>query len=126
MSRFKNDYAADGKATRYAARERAGFRCIRCDSPSVPGKILTTHHFDGDKANDEWWNLMALCQVCHLKIQNKVIPEIPYFFEHSEWAKPYIAGFYAKKYEGRIITREEAMERLDELLAYELKTNHTP
>ena len=86
----------------------------------MPGRILTTHHFDGDKANDEWWNLMALCQVCHLQVQTKVDPEIPFFLEHSAWAKPYVAGFYAKKYEGRLITREEAMSRLDELLAHEL------
>jgi transcription elongation factor Elf1 len=126
MSRFKNAYAVDGKQTRYAARERAGFMCIRCNSPSIPGKILTTHHFDGDKANDEWWNLMALCQVCHLQIQNKVIPEIPYFFSHSEWIKPYVAGFYAKKYEGRNITREEAESRIDELLAHESKERKEP
>lgn len=33
----------------------------------------------------------------------------------------YIAGFYAHKYEGRNITREEAEERMPELLAYECK-----
>jgi hypothetical protein len=126
MSRFKNDYAANGKAVRYAAREAAGFKCVRCKSPSVPGRILTTHHFDGDKANDEWWNLMALCQVCHLQIQNKVIPEIPWFFDHSEWMKPYVAGFYAKKYEGRNITREEAVARMDQLLAYENANSEKP
>lgn len=122
MRHFKNDYNRDGKEKRRAARERAGNRCIRCANPSVPGKILTTHHFDGDKANDEWWNLMALCQVCHLQIQNKVDPNVPYFLEHSDWAKPYVAGFYSKKYEGRNITRQEAEERLDELLKLELLT----
>lgn len=121
MRNFRGKYADNGKEVRRAAREAAGNKCIRCASPSVKGRILTTHHFDGDKANDEWWNLMALCQVCHLQVQAKVDPEIPYFFEHSAWAKPYIAGFYAKKYEGRNITRDEAMGRLDELLAYELK-----
>jgi hypothetical protein len=82
-------------------------------------RVLTVHHFDGDKANDEWWNKMALCQRCHLQIQTKVIPEIPYFFEHSGWMKPYVAGFYAFKYEGKNITREEAIQRMDELLSYE-------
>lgn len=82
-------------------------------------RILTVHHFDGDKANDAWWNLMSLCQRCHLQIQGKVDPRIPYFFEHSEWAKPYIAGFYGRKYEGRNLTRVEVMDRLDDLLAYE-------
>jgi len=120
MRHFKNDYNPDGKQKRQEARERAGNKCIRCGSPSVKGRILTTHHFDGDKSNDEWWNLMALCQVCHLQVQSKVDPETPFFLEHSEWAKPYVAGFYAKKYEGKLITRKEAEERMKELLAHEL------
>lgn len=119
MRRFTNDYNADGKQKRIEARAWAGNKCIRCGSPSVPGKILTVHHFDGNKANDEWWNLLALCQVCHLQIQGKVDPEVPFFLEHSEWLKPYVAGFYANKYEGKNITKEEAEARLVELLAYE-------
>lgn len=62
---------------------------------------------------------MALCQVCHLQIQGKVDPEIPYFLEHSDWIKPYVAGFYANKYERKNLSREEVMSRLEELLAYE-------
>jgi hypothetical protein len=49
-----------------------------------------------------------------------VNPDTPFFLPHSDWIKPYVAGFYAHKYEGRDITREEAESRLDELLAYEL------
>jgi hypothetical protein len=82
-------------------------------------RILTVHHMDGDKANCEWWNLLALCQRCHLTIQTRLNPELTYFLEHSEWAKPYVAGFYAKKYEGKLITRDEAVARMDELLRYE-------
>jgi hypothetical protein len=122
MRTFKNDYNPDGAQKRRDAREAAGNKCVRCGSPSVPGRILTTHHFDGDKANDAWWNLMALCQVCHLQFQAKVDPDVPFFLDHSEWAKPYVAGFYALKYEGRMITREEAVNRLSELLRYELAT----
>lgn len=96
MRRFTNDYNPDGKEKRREAR-------------------------DGDKSNDEWWNLLALCQKCHLQFQVKVDPEVVWFLEHSEWVKPYVAGFYANKYEHRKITREEAMTRLDELLAYELR-----
>lgn len=119
MRHFPGEYNADGAQKRREARERVGNKCIRCHSASVPGRILTTHHFDGNKANDEWWNLLPLCQVCHLHIQGKVDPNMPFFLEHSEWLKPYVAGFYAKKYEGRLITREEAEARLHELLAYE-------
>ncbi len=83
-------------------------------------RILTVHHLDGNKANDEWANTLALCQRCHLEIQGKVDPRVPWFLEHSTWFKPYAAAWYAKKYEGKIITREEAEERMEELLAYEL------
>lgn len=84
-------------------------------------RILTVHHFDGKKDNCEWYNLLALCQRCHLQVQGKVDPDIPWFLEHSEWLKPYVAGFYAAKYENRNITRQEAMRRLDELLSYEFR-----
>lgn len=40
-------------------------------------------------------------------------------FEHSEWIKPYVAGFYAWKYEGKNLTRDEVNLRLDELLSHE-------
>lgn len=83
-------------------------------------RIGTVHHFDGDKANCRWWNLLALCQRCHLAVQARVNPRQPYMFEHSSWVKPYVAGFYAAKYEGTPdITREAVMLRLDELLAHE-------
>jgi len=123
MRNFRNDYKPDGKKKREEARASVGHKCIRCKSSSVPGKILTVHHFDGDKANDECWNLLPLCQVCHLQVQVKVDPAIPFFLEHTEWLKPYVAGFYAWKYEGRKITREEAESRLDELLAHECLVN---
>lgn len=88
-------------------------------------RILTVHHLDGDKANDAWWNTLALCQRCHLQVQTTIDPRIPYFLEHSAWFKPYAAGFYAHKYEGRMIDRAEAERRLDELLAYELLTTQS-
>lgn len=82
-------------------------------------RIGTVHHMDGDKANCRWWNLLPLCQRCHLEIQGRVVPDIPYFLEHSPWIKPYVAGFYAFKYEGAELTREQVIKRLDQLLAYE-------
>lgn len=119
MRRFTNNYNPDGKEKRRQARESVGNKCIRCGSPSVPGRILTTHHFDGDKSNDAWWNLLPLCQVCHLHIQGKVDPEVPFFLEHTEWLKPYVAGFYAKKYMGLNLTRAQVEARMAELLACE-------
>lgn len=71
-------------------------------------RILTVHHLDGDKSRNLWWNLLALCQVCHLQVQAKVIPEQPYLWPHSDWFVPYACGFYALYYGGRHITRAEA------------------
>lgn len=118
---IQGEYSADWDEIGDRVRAEAGHRCIRCGRGHDPaaGYALTVHHFDGNKANNEWWNLMALCQRCHLRVQGRVNPQITYFLEHSAWAKPYVAGFYAKKYEGRMITREEAAARLDELLAHE-------
>lgn len=82
-------------------------------------RVATVHHLDGNKANCVWWNLLPLCQRCHLKVQSRVNPQQPYMLEHSEWFKPYVAGFYAHKYEGRTITREEAVADMARLLAFE-------
>lgn len=102
-------------------KEAASWHCIRCghynDQPS--GHVLTVHHWDGDKSNCRWWNLLALCQRCHLSIQGRVNPEQPYMFEHSNWIKAYAAGFYAFKYMGMEMTREQVEKGMDDLLALE-------
>lgn len=87
--------------------------------PHAQWRILTVHHLDGDKSNCRWWNLLALCQRCHLQIQGRLNPETPYFLEHSEWFKPYVAGFYAQKYLSQDLSRQEAIARMPELLALE-------
>lgn len=74
---------------------------------------LTVHHLDGDKANGAWWNLLVLCNSCHLQVQAKVIVERPWLFDHSEWFQVYVAGFYAKYYGGVDITREQAFNQLE-------------
>jgi 5-methylcytosine-specific restriction endonuclease McrA len=71
-------------------------------------RILTVHHLDGNKSNCKWWNLLALCQVCHLTIQGRVIPERAWLFHHSPWFVPFVCGFYASHYAQIEITREQA------------------
>lgn len=80
-------------------------------------RVLTVHHLDGDKGNCKWWNLLALCQICHLKIQGRVDPEIPWIFEHSEWFKPFVAGFYAHYYGNLNLSREEIERDLPRFLS---------
>ena len=119
-----NDYPENWTEIAWLTKVRAGWKCIRCGhAHSREGwRVLTVHHLDGDKANCVWWNLLALCQRCHLHIQAKVDPWQPYFFEHAEWFKPYVAGFYAHKYLGQSLTREETFARMSELLNLELVT----
>jgi hypothetical protein len=139
-----NDYPANWKEIASEVKAAAGWRCVRCGHPHEhpghhepcdehcdasrhPGglndgrqRVLTVHHLDGDKANVRWWNLAALCQVCHLQIQAKVSMEQVWPLEHSEWFLPYAAGWYAWKYLGLDLSRQEAERRMDELLALEL------
>lgn len=89
-------------------------------------RILTVHHLTGcwgregtAKGDCRWWNLVACCQRCHLYLQRKVDMHRVWPWEHSEWMKPYAAGFYAATYLGENLTRREVMARLDELLALE-------
>ncbi len=80
-------------------------------------RILTVHHLDEVKLNCRWWNLAALCQRCHLTIQGRVKMHRAYFLEHSEWFRPYVAGFYASTILGEELTRDEVTKRLQELLS---------
>lgn len=82
-------------------------------------RILTVHHLNGVKTDLRWWNLASLCQRCHLHIQKKVQMERVFPFEHSGWFKPHAAGWYAFAYLGEELTREETLERMDELLGLE-------
>jgi hypothetical protein len=132
---IRNAYPAEWPLVSYAVKLAAGWRCIRCGhldprrgggqgrcdkhcthSPDGKPRVLTVHHLDGDKANLAWWNLLALCQVCHLGIQARVIPERRWLWEHSPWFRIYVAGFYAAFYGGLEIGRDEAESRIEELL----------
>lgn len=101
-----NDYPANWPAIALAVKIAASWRCIRCHHPHEhPGhpvecdcfcshlpdgkqRVLTVHHLDGNKANVEWWNLAALCQVCHLYVQATYHPDqMPLFGE--AWVERY-------------------------------------
>jgi 5-methylcytosine-specific restriction endonuclease McrA len=117
VAKLKADYPnAVVHSHTWDATDEDGWRVVlqvACDDACThvrDGKlrILTVHHLDGHKANNAWWNLLALCQACHLTIQGKVIPERPYLWPHTKWFKPYVCGFYAHYYGKQAITRAEA------------------
>lgn len=98
-------------------------RCGEASRVEAAWRVLTVHHLrlgTDAKRDLRWWNLAALCQRCHLAIQGKVQMQRVWPWAHSEWFKPYAAGWYAWSYLGEDLTREETEARLDELLALEL------
>lgn len=113
-------YLLDWQDIAKGVKIKAGWRCIRCNHPHDPPEYytLTVHHLDLNKSNCAWWNIPALCQHCHLHTQNKVVVEQRWMFEHSEWFKPYIEGYYAHL-SGQPEHRKYILEHLDELLALE-------
>lgn len=98
-------------------KQAAGWCCVRCGHIHDPraGYTLTVHHLDMNSSNNVWWNLLPLCQRCHLHIQAKVILERAWLLDHSEWFKPYVAGYYASL-EG-YTEKEYVLENIDYFLS---------
>lgn len=98
-------------------KEESSWRCVRCghDNDPASGYVLTVHHLDADKSNCRWWNLAALCQRCHLSIQGRVIMSRTWMLPHSEWFKPYVAGYYAFHY-GLPDDQEYVIAHIDSLI----------
>lgn len=92
----KGEYPPDWRDIANKVKDDAHGSCVRCGKAhdSSTGYTLTVHHFNGDKSCCERWNLVALCQRCHLSVQARVDPMVPLMFDPSKWCMPYIAGFY--------------------------------
>ncbi|MCF6277684.1 MAG: HNH endonuclease, partial [Anaerolineales bacterium] len=114
------DYPENWAEIARAVKDAADWKCVRCGHAHDPasGYTLTVHHLDLNPANCAWWNIPALCQRCHLQIQNKVVMRRQWMFEHSEWFKPYVAGYYAHR-SGQPENKTYVLTHLDKLLALE-------
>ncbi len=108
-------YPPDWSEIAKRVKDDAGWHCVRCGIPHQKGHVLTVHHLTMEPSQCAWWNLAALCQQCHLQIQNKVVMEQLWMFEHSAWFRPYAAGYYAHQH-GQPEDRAYVMAHLDELL----------
>jgi hypothetical protein len=93
----KTPYPPDWPSIATNVKSETHWKCIRCGHAHDPGAgyMLTVHHLDGDPSNCEWWNIPPLCQRCHLSIQGRVDMKRIWIFEHSDWFKIYVAGYYA-------------------------------
>jgi hypothetical protein len=113
-----SNYPDNWKEIAKNVKDEAHWKCIRCGRKHdvESGYVLTVHHLDINPSNCEWWNIPALCQRCHLTIQGKVVMERRYMFEHSEWFKPYVAGYYAHL-NNLPEDKEYVMTHIEELIA---------
>jgi len=113
------EYPANWPAIANQVKELAGWHCIRCGHKHQVkgGYTLTVHHADMDPSNSAWWNLLALCQRCHLSFQNRVILKRGYMQKHTPWFLPYVAGYYAWAFLGHTLPREEIEANLGCYLA---------
>ncbi len=100
MRRSTGTYPPNWSQIARTVKDAAGWRCVRCkrDHDSRIGYTLTVHHLDMNPANCAWWNLVALCQRCHLHIQAKVVLSRVWMFDHTPWFVPYVAGYYAAQH----------------------------
>lgn len=117
FSRNRHRYPADWPDIARRVKDAAGWRCVRCDHPHDPkaGRTLTIHHADKQPSNSAWWNLMPLCQSCHLKIQGRVKMDRVWMFEHTPWMRPYVAGYYAHR-RGLPDDRQSVEANMEDLL----------
>ena len=102
MCVLMNDYPENWPNIAARIKGIAGWRCVRCKHPhdAATGHVLTVHHLDGNKANCADWNLAALCQRCHLKIQARVKLDQGFFesvLPVSPWFKPHLEGYLKAK-----------------------------
>lgn len=94
-SRLADEYPDNWDQIATRIKAGADFRCERCYHPHDPkaGFCLTVHHLVPIKSLCEDWNLVALCQRCHLSIQARVNMFQEYMLPHSEWFIPHLEGF---------------------------------
>lgn len=93
-----NDYPETWPITARRIKDEAGWKCERCGHVHEveTGYVLTVHHLDDNKANCEDWNLAALCQRCHLKVQGRVNMRQNFMegiLPVSPWFKPHLDGY---------------------------------
>ncbi len=91
-------YPANWELIARTVKDEELWRCERCQHvhDTASGHMLTVHHLVYDKYLCERWNLAALCQKCHLKMQGRLNMSQMFMFdiiEPSEWFKKHLKGY---------------------------------
>ena len=96
----KTKYSNNWRSIAKRIKSEKGWQCERCGHEHNPkkGYCLTVHHLDGDKSNNENWNLAVLCQRCHLYMQPIVMDQMLFsFVVVSKWFEPHLEGYKKSK-----------------------------
>lgn len=73
----KARYPKDWDKISIRVRLERGRRCEGCGQVgNTKHNVLTVHHFDGCPENCQDSNLIVLCQKCHLRLQQGVMPSL--------------------------------------------------
>jgi hypothetical protein len=90
-------YPPEWPAVAWLVKTMAGWKCERCEHEHDPdprtGFTLTVHHLDGVKVNLQLWNLAALCQRCHLRVQHRVNFLQDWPLTHRPWMARHVELF---------------------------------
>jgi hypothetical protein len=117
------DYSEEQYEINTAVKERSDWKCIKCghDHDFKSSHVLTVHHFDMDKGNNEWFNLLPLCQRCHLSVQAKMNVNNINSFNCPHWFFKYYIGMCVRDNCGDVID-ESVVDHLVVLFAESLKS----
>ena len=108
MAFLTNLYPSNWHEISRRIKEKNNWTCERCKRKHLSdiGSVLTVHHIDMDKSNNEEWNLGALCQMCHLKVEGKNLFKIRdergeqlsfNFLPIEKWFNPHYEGYLKNK-----------------------------
>jgi len=95
----KDEYPAYWDRLARQIKNDAAWKCEICGHPHDPknGYTLTVHHLIETKSLCLRWNLAALCQRCHLRIQGRLdlYREVSQFqfLPLPGWLVPHLEGF---------------------------------
>lgn len=81
-------YPAEWPQRALEIKDDANWECENCGHLHDPsaGRTLTVHHINMVKSDLSYQNLVALCQACHLRIQQTFNPHQTTFLPLPQWA----------------------------------------
>lgn len=128
MKKGKDQYPNNWKEIRKCVLHRAKNECELCGAPNYKPHwktgskvVLTIHHIDFDTKNNKPYNLLALCQRCHLRLdlpfkikkRKGELGEVELMEDYKGWS--FYADIEIHPYEQRIILQDICAHNYEKL-----------